>query len=153
MNPMEKARVINYGRGAQYARDALAADLREDFAAHFCDSIDYQPEALVNGVRQRLIVSRNKNVVSEKKIIAYPGETFYTGDVVDCFGAKWLITEVEQNKEIYTSGKMEQCNRELIWQNPQSGKIMRRWCTVEKPYYSNLDKTVELTVSNRQFKI
>lgn len=108
---------------------------------------------MINGVRQSLIVSQDKDILNVRKLYAYPGETFYTGDVVDCYDSKWLITEVDQNKEVYTWGKMQQCNRELIWQNTQTGEIISRWVTAEKPYYSNLNETQILTTSNREYKI
>lgn len=152
-NPLEKSRLINYGKGATHAKDARIARLKEDFAKHFADSIDYEPNAMINGVRQSLIVSQDKDILNVRKLHAYPGETFYTGDVVDCYDSKWLITEVDQNKEVYTWGKMQQCNRELIWQNTQTGEIISRWVTAEKPYYSNLNETQILTTSNREYKI
>lgn len=48
---------------------------------------------------------------------------------------------------------MEQCNRELIWQNRHTGEIISRWVTAEKPYYSNLNETSVLTISNREYKV
>ena len=117
MNALEKNRWICFGKEATYAKDSRIAALQKDFANHFKDSIDYQPEAKVNGKQQELIVAKNKSVTNTRRIYAYPGETFYAGDVVDALNAKWLITEVDQNKEVYTKGIMQLCNRELIWQN------------------------------------
>lgn len=153
MIPLEKSRAICYGFGGSYAKDAQVARLREDFARHFRDSIDYEPETKINDVLQPLIVSVNKNDCNKKNIIAYPGETFHTGDIVDCYNAKWLITEVDQNRQVYTSGQMQRCNRQLIWQNPKTREIHSRWVTVEKPYYYNTDQREILTVSTREFKV
>lgn len=153
MNALEKNRWICFGKEATYSKDSRIAALQEDFARHFKDSIDYQPEAKINGKQQELIVAKNKSVTNERRIIAYPGETFYAGDVVDALNAKWLVTEVDQNKEVYTKGIMQICNRELIWQNRNTGEILRRWVTAEKPYYSNLDEAKPLTVSSREYKI
>lgn len=153
MNALEKNRWICFGKEATYAKDSRIAALQKDFANHFKDSIDYQPEAKVNGKQQELIVAKNKSVTNTRRIYAYPGETFYAGDVVDALNAKWLITEVDQNKEVYTKGVMQLCNRELIWQNRHTGEILRRWVTAEKPYYSNLDEAKPLTVSSREYKI
>lgn len=153
MNPIEKNRLICFGKGASYAKDAMIARLQEDFARHFADSIDYEPDTMVNDIPQPLIVSKNKSITNERKIYAYPGSTFYTGDVVDCYKTKWLITEVDQNKQVYTCGVMQLCNCELIWQNQKTGEIIRRWVTAEKPYYSNLDESKVVTVSSREFQI
>lgn len=153
MNALEKSRLICYGKNAVIAKDARVARLQRDFAQHFTDSIDYQPDTLINGSEQPLIVSKNKSNSNEKKIYAYPGQTFYPGDVVDCYNAKWLVTFVDQNNEVYTSGVMELCNRELIWQNRETGEIIKRWITAEKPYYANIYEAEVLTVSTREFKI
>lgn len=153
MNPLEKSRIICYGAGGKYAKDAMTARLREDFAKHFADSIDYEPETKINDLPQPLIVSADKNDSGKKKIIAYPGETFHTGDIVDCYDAKWLITDVDQNSQIYTHGKMQRCNRQLIWQNPLTREIHSRWITVEKPYYYNTDQREILNTSIREFKV
>lgn len=56
-NPLEKSRWINYGKGSISAKDAKIARLKQDFAKHFSDSIDYEPNAMVNGICQPLIVS------------------------------------------------------------------------------------------------
>ena len=103
MNALEKNRWICFGKEATYAKDSRIAALQKDFANHFKDSIDYQPEAKVNGKQQELIVAKNKSVTNTRRIYAYPGETFYAGDVVDALNAKWLITEVDQNKEVCSS--------------------------------------------------
>ena len=92
MNALEKNRWICFGKEATYAKDSRIAALQKDFANHFKDSIDYQPEAKVNGKQQELIVAKNKSVTNTRRIYAYPGETFYAGDVVDALNAKWLIT-------------------------------------------------------------
>ena len=145
--------MICFGKGATHAKDAMIARLQQDYARHFADSIDYEPDTLINDEKHPLIVSKNKSVTNERKIFSSPGDTFYTGDVVDCYNTKWLITEVDQNKQVYTSGIMQLCNSELIWQNQKTGEIIRRWVTAEKPYYSNLDESKVITVSSREFKV
>lgn len=129
------------------------ATIQQSFARHFMDSIDYQPDTLVNGIRQPLLVSQNKSVVTEKKIRTYPGDTLPLGGVVDCFNCKWLITEIDPNREICVTALMEQCNKEICWQNPQTKEIHRRWCTVSKPYFSNLEQNKKTTISQREYKM
>lgn len=153
MTPLEKSRVISYGYGGTHAKDAQVARLRADFARHFMDSIDYEPDTLVNGQPQHLLVSSKSTDVNRKNIKAYPGDSLHTGDIVDCYDAKWLIVEVDQNEQICASGQMQRCNRQLVWQNPKTRVVHSRWVTVEKPYYYNTDQREILTVSTREFKI
>ena len=153
MDAFEKNRIINNRYPNLSPQEGIVNELQMDFAAHFMDSPDYESGTMVDGKVQRLLVSSLKDDVYKKKIIAYPGETFVRGSVVDCYGAKWLITQVDTNRKIYTRGIMEQCNRELVWQNPQTREIIRRWCTCEKPYTSNLKSGMKISVSNREYKI
>lgn len=153
MNWYDRARAINGAYANNSNKEVRLDKLRYDFKKHFMDTTDYQPDALVNNKHQRLIVSNNKNVVTEKKFWTYPGETVQLGDVVDCFNCKWLITEIDPNNEICITGKMEQCNREISWQNPHTKKIISSWVTMSKPYFSNLDEGVQITTSKRMYKM
>ena len=73
MNPLEKSRWINYGKGTYHAKDARIAKLQQDFARHYADSIDYEPNTLINGIKQPLIVSQDKDILNVRKLYAYPG--------------------------------------------------------------------------------
>ena len=149
----QKNRSITGGFNSDYAKNNQIYQVKKSFAQSFAMSPDYEPDALVNGEKQRLLVSNNKSVVTEKKIIAYPGEKFSLGDIVECYDAHWIVTEINANNQFYCSGIMQQCNRELIWQNPETKEIISQWVTAEKPYFSNLEEDKKMSVSTREFKI
>lgn len=153
MNFYQKARAINGAYKNTTNKEVRLEVLRRDFAEHFMDTTDYHDDTLVNGTPQRLIVSQNKSVVTEKKFWTYPGEQVRLGDVVDCYNCKWLITEIDPNNEITITGKMEQCNREICWQNPYTKEIVYQWVTLSRPYYSNLTEGQQITMSKRMYKI
>lgn len=153
MTIYERVRAIQGAAAKNNRKDVNDALIQRSFAKHFMDSIDYHDDTLVDGIPQRLIVARNKNVPTEKKIYAYPGEEFSVGALVDCFDCKWLITEVDPNHEQYFSGKMKQCNREMSWQDEKTLKIVSQWITMDKPYFSNLDENTHDTISTRMFKV
>lgn len=153
MTIYERSRAINGAASKDTRKDVNLTILQRSFAKHFKDSIDYQPATLVNGITQQLLVSRNKSVVTEKLVRAYPGDTLPLGGVVDCFGCKWLITEIDPNRELCVSAKMEQCNQEVCWQNPETKAIHKRWCTMSKPYFSNLEQNKKTTISQREYKM
>ena len=153
MLTFDRIRAIQGASGMASRKDVNNAIIKKSFAKHFADSVDYHDDTLVDGVPQRLIVARNKNVPTEKKIYAAPGEEFSVGALVDCFDCKWLITEVDPNHEQYFSGKMKQCNREMTWQDEKTLKIVSQWITMDKPYFSNLDENAHSTISTRMFKV
>lgn len=153
MEIFKRVKAINGAAKLETQKAVQVKNIREDFAAHFRDSIDFQSDTLVNDKQQILIVSQNKSVVTEKKFWTYPGEYVYLGDVVDCFNCKWLITQIDPNDEICVKGIMEQCNREICWQNPHTKEIVSRWVTMTKPYYSNLEESNQITTSKRMYKV
>lgn len=153
MNIYDRVRAIQGAAKNTSRKEVNNAMIVRSFARHFRDSVDYHNDTLVDGKPQELIVARNKNIPNEKKIYAAPGEEFSLGALVDCFDCKWLVTEVDPNHEQYFSGKMEQCNREMTWQDDESLKIVSQWITMDKPYFSNLDENAHSTISTRMFKV
>ena len=149
----DRVRAIQGAAKNTSRKDVNNAMIVRSFAKHFRDSVDYHNDTLVDGKPQELIVARNKNVPKEKKIYAAPGEEFSLGALVDCFDCKWLVTEVDPNHEQYFSGKMEQCNREIQWQDDETLEIVSQWITMDKPYFSNLDENAHSTISTRMFKV
>ena len=109
-------------------------------------------EVLVDQVPQQLFINRSE--VSKKKYFnTLPGGQIQLGAVVYWNDRHWLVTEAIQDDEMTVHGMIQQCNRQLVWQNPDTREIIYRWCTIEKPYYSNLDMGMIATFSSREFKI
>ena len=148
-----RARAVGGAAKMSNKKDVKIAFAKRDFAAHFKDSVDYEDNTLVNGLSQKLVVSRSNSVAKEKKIWAYPGDSLNLGDIVDCYNCKWLVTEIEPNDEIFLRGKMELCNRQIQWQNPITGEIVSRWATLSKPYYANNKELVMTSLSQREYKV
>ena len=68
MLTFDRIRAIQGAAGMASRKDVNNAIIKKSFAKHFADSVDYHDDTLVDGVPQRLIVARNKNVPTEKKI-------------------------------------------------------------------------------------
>lgn len=92
-------------------------------------------------------------VTNQKIIHTRPGEDISLGSIVYWSGSHWLITERDAETEITVRGKIEICQKEITWQDPDTLEIVKRWSTVEKPYYSNLSENNYITSSNREFRI
>lgn len=85
---------------------------------------------LVNGVEQKITILNQRDDMGLKKICSLPGESLIHGGLVDFADSKWLITELDANDEVYTSGMMKRCNYLLKWLN-HNGEIIEKWCIVE----------------------
>lgn len=85
---------------------------------------------LINGIEQTVTILNQREDMALKKICALPGESLTHGGLVDFAESKWLITEIDANDEVYTSGMMQRCNYLLKWLN-KKGEIIEKWCIVE----------------------
>lgn len=93
----------------------------------------------INGVEQSLIID-DGTLPYYKEVKSLPDEYFDAGDLVEWAGAKWLIVSCDWDKEVYTYGKMQQCNYVLKWQNPDA-TVIERWSVVlSASKYNNGEK-------------
>lgn len=109
-------------------------------------------EVLVDQVPQTLFINRSE-VPKKKYFNTLPGESVPLGSVIYWNDMHWLVVESMQDDEMTVRGMIQQCNRQLTWQNPETREIISRWCTIEKPYYSNVTPGTVATFSSREFKV
>ena len=154
-SPLERSRAINGDFGNKLLKQSQIAKVRAEFAAHFADSPDYQPEseATVNGEPRRLIVSKHKSELTQKDVIAYPGEDISLGDMIECYGSHWIVTQKDPNTDIYSKGLMELCNTKIRWQNTETLEIVERWVLIRNPYSTNIKESQTLTTLNGKYEV
>lgn len=155
MNPVERSRAINGDSRRNWKKDGQIERVRHGLAAHFKNHPDFQSEeeAFINGKGRNLLVYKHKSELTQKDIIAYPGEDFGIGDVVECYGAHWLITQKDPNTDIVCKGLMELCTLKMRWQNPKTLQIIERWAILKNPYSTNVDKGNVIATVYGKYKI
>ena len=93
----------------------------------------------VNGVDQLLVID-DGTLPYYKDVKSLPDEYFDAGDYVEWADAMWLMVSCDWDKEIYTYGKMQQCNYVLKWQNTDAD-VVERWSVVlSASKYNNGEK-------------
>lgn len=85
-------------------------------------------DCLVNGVPQKLVID-DGTLPYYKDVKSLPDEYFNAGDLVEWADAMWLMVSCDWDKEVYTYGKMQQCNYVLKWQNANAD-VIERWSVV-----------------------
>lgn len=96
-------------------------------------------DCLVNGVAQKLIID-DGTLPYYKDVKSLPDEYFDAGDYVEWADAMWLMVSCDWDKEVYTYGKMQQCNYVLKWQNANAD-VIERWSVVlSASKYNNGEK-------------
>lgn len=152
LSPYDKSRAINYARYAESHKESKINQLRADYARNMVYSLEYEPDAIINGETRRIIAAKTKGN-QRYKISSHPDETFHAGDIVECYGSHWIIIEVESNKDICTTGVMLRCNHLFRFQNGTS-EIIERWGVLDTGVYSTTVKDTETqTELNKQYKI
>lgn len=143
-------RAIHNSAGLTTAKDAKVVEFQAQFASDFDTSINVVHGALRNDVPQDFIIVPTKEGCN---IWARPGEMLYIGDIIYFNSLHWLVTDINFHDDLTRSGKMVRCNRQIRWQNRQTGEIIERWCLATKPYTSNVDDGLVISNSNREYKI
>lgn len=138
-------------RNGQTERDRVIARERDMLMRRRYDSAALK-EVEVHGVEQSLFIHAT-DVASEKTFNTLPGETIELGDVIFWNKMHWLVTNVDFDDEVTRKGRIQQCNRQIRWQNPKTGKIVERWCLATKPYTSNIHEGTIVANSNREYKV
>ena len=96
-------------------------------------------DCLVNGVPQKLVID-DGTLPYYKDVKSLPDEYFNAGDLVEWADAMWLMVSCDWDKEVYTYGKMQQCNYVLKWQNANAD-VIERWSVVlSASKYNNGEK-------------
>lgn len=130
---LEYFRTVQNAMGFDTERDVLLAEeklrLREELETSICCE-----NALRNGEPQKFIVTASKQK-NKCDIVAFPDEPLYAGDYIDCYGEKWIVTEVSPVNTLQLSGVMLQCNFLLRFQNGTSD-IIERWAVLDSGVYS-----------------
>lgn len=83
---------------------------------------------IINGVEQSLVID-DGTLPYYKNVKSLPDEYFNAGDYVEWADSMWLIVSCDWDKELYTYGKMQQCNYVLKWQNANAD-VIERWSVV-----------------------
>lgn len=109
-------------------RDALVEQSKHSIAQMSHDSLSCHRVKIDNEWQDVLITHRQ--ATNEKCICSIPGEHLVHGGLVDFAKAKWLITELDADNEIYDRGLMLRCNYLLRWIG-SDGNLKEKWCIVE----------------------
>lgn len=118
---MDFFRKINNAYNSNSQKETTLYEIRESINRTHTETIDFQPDTLVDGQPMPLIVMEPRRGGNErdrmKKIEAPPQSSFKLGSKIDCFGKVWLVTEVNYNDEVKLQGVMRLCNHVLKWQD------------------------------------
>lgn len=119
-------KAIHGAVGTSHWKDKQVARIQRGVNKYFHKSSDYQYDTMRNGIPQELIIY-DGTMLNKKKVITRPSEEIHIGDIIDAYGAKWFVTDVDLNQEIYTVADIILCNCIIRWISRRSGEIIERF--------------------------
>lgn len=122
---MKYIRAIHGSTGLNHWKDTKIANLKRNVNKYFHRSSDYQYDTLRNGEPQEFIIY-NGTTLDKKKIIARPNAEIHVGDIIDAYNAKWFVTTVDLNDQIYPKAECILCNCVIRWLSRRDGSIVER---------------------------
>lgn len=86
-------------------------------------------EVTIDDIKQNVAIINSDNL-DQKTICSMPGEDIKHGGIVFWMGHHWIVEEKDANNEVYTRGKLLECNYLLKWID-DFGIIREQWCNIE----------------------
>lgn len=145
-------RAVQGATGLDNIQNVVAEETKARLKRDFLTSVNCEYHSQRNGVEQKFIVTSTDRV-SLMDIIAFPDEPLEIGDLIDCYGEKWIVTAKYAINTFQWKGKMQQCNHLLRFQNG-TPDILERWIWFDSGVYSTTEHQVPVgAVPDQQFKI
>ena len=146
-------KAIQNAVGNKHLKDTKVNETIKQFGDRFDNSINVEYDVTRNDVQQTFIITPKTNDKNKCDIVTRPNEELNMGDIIYWHKLHWIVTDKEFDNSIYNIGEMTRCNRTIKWQNPDTLKIIERWCLVEKPYTSNIKENDYMSLSQREYQI
>lgn len=133
-------------------RDRLINQTKQNISNKAPNSPAYK-SVLVNNQNEKHLIIISTKANNKKKFTTLPNDIINIGDNVDWNGLHWFVTSVDFDDEIVRRGELQQCNRIIKWQNPNTKEIIERWCFCSQPYSSGVDDGKVINILNGKYKI
>lgn len=137
--------------GAKDEQELIRLERQQQWDDEFDDSIGYE-RALRNDKAQDFIFKSTEEN-NQFIVLTRPGEDINIGDILYWNKMHWLVRVKDFNAALFNRATIVCCNRQISWQNPDTGEIVTRWCLATKPYTSNVDEGNTVTLLHGRYDI
>lgn len=130
------------------AKNRLINNLNNKLSA----SLSYK-DVFLNGEETQLVINTGTKPYY-KEFQSLPNQKVVMGDYVEWSNRTWLVYEADADDEIYTDGKMYECNYKLYWQDAQ-GNVISRMAYVQNAssYNNGEEENKVITLATNQFMV
>jgi len=150
---IDYVRNIQGANGLTNTKQVLAEEAKSRIELDMLESINCQYDSKRNDVSQKFVIS-DTDLKYCKNILAFPDDSLNIGDIIDCFGQKWIVTDVSADNTVQCSGKMYQCNLALKFQVGTGTTIYTRYGYFDSGVFSTTTKeTQTMQIGDLQFNL
>ena len=135
---------IQNAHGLDSSQKVLINDNKRRLSYDMVSSINYKASAKRNSVSQPVVISVGEQTY-KSVITTMPGDSLYSGDLIDSEGERWLVVETNTTNPIQITGTAWLCNQLFKLQN-YSTLIIEKYGVFDDGTYSQSsnDKIVTL---------
>lgn len=149
---MNYLRTIHGSSGSKSVLDTKIREEKRRIERELMESINLEPDATRNGVKQRFVVVPREEAY-KYEVIAFPDEPLVPGDLLEFRGRKWMVTDVPSVDVMQKTGIVWECNHCFRFQNFDS-EIIERWGVLDSGNYTTDIKTgLQVAVADSQYKM
>lgn len=115
-------------------------------------SLSYK-DILLNGEESQLIINTGTKPYY-KEFQSLPNQKIVMGDYIEWSNRTWLVYEADADDEIYTDGKMYECNYKLYWQDAH-GNLVSKMAFIQNAssYNNGEEENKTITLASNQFMV
>lgn len=132
--------------------ETVLNETKENFIASIVENPSYRDNAYKNGEKCRLVIDRTETSY-KYKIIAFPDEDLYAGDLISVDDENLIVTEVRSLNPLQKVGTAWLCNINLSFQNGTHDIITRPAVLDSGVYSTTKNGNEELQYVDKQFKL
>lgn len=115
----------------------------ESFSEGLKQSVAYQSEAIVNGVKQPIVATRTST--NKCNVIVAPGDKIYIGDIVEVFNEHWLCVGMYIDEFDMCYCELWMCNHLFVYQDFNLNKIQKHGILDDGSYSNGSDSAIKVT--------
>lgn len=135
-------------------QEEILEDAKINFSESAVNNLGYYPDVIYNGQKQKrqFLIQRTESY-NKVKIVAFPDEKLFSGDILECGGEKLLVTNVYLLNKLQTAGLAWICNINLKFQNGSSEIIEIPAALDDGTYSTTVGEEKDIQYPNKKFRI
>lgn len=134
------------------SRERYVNQFKEDISRKLSSNPSYKNVKL-NGIETQLIINSGTETFY-KEFQSLPGQQILAGDYIEWANQVWLVYTADLDDEMYTDGKLRQCQHKIFWQKDDGTIISRYVWTQNASAYNNGEQgNSTITLQSNQFMV